>query len=50
MFEDAYDVIRSAVSEADPNDLGRGSEHEAHLVEVRILRDQCEPMLFGVFP
>ena len=30
--------------------LGRGSVHQTHLVEVSVLRDQCEPMLFAIFP
>ena len=49
-FEEAYDVTGSAVSETDPSHLGRGSVHQAHLVEFSVLRDQCEPMLFAVFP
>ena len=24
--------------------------HQAHLVEVGVLRDDCEPVVFGVFP
>ena len=49
-FEEAYDVTGSAVSEPYPSHLGRGSVHQAHLVEVSVLRDQCEPMLFTIFP
>ena len=49
-FEEAYDVTGSAVSETYPSHLGRGSVHQAHLVEVSVLRDQCEPMLFTIFP
>ena len=50
VFEEAYDITGSAVSETDPNHLGRCAVHQAHLVEVSVLRNQCEPMLFCVFP
>ena len=49
-FEEAYDVTGSAVSETDPNHLGRDAMYQAPLVEVSVLRDQGEPVLFGVFP
>ena len=50
VFKEAYDITGSAVSETDPNHLGRCAVHQAHLVEVSVLRDQCEPVLVGVFP
>ena len=50
VFEEAYDITGSAVSETDPNHLGRAAVHQAHLVEVGVLRNQRKPMLLGVFP